>query len=318
MIQRTAVFVFPSLRGTFKLPYFVIPLLLCSFPTWSQKVKNVPEAFNDIDSSPTTIHIRNILDVPTENGHFQGIQVMEIHGRKKLLVSGSSLHRSYILQADLESQETDTLITLMKDPFRHAGGIQVSNGYLAVGIEDNFNKTRAKASIYNYRNGNLYKSLPDITIDRFGEVKRPTAGATGLLALDEGYLMVVANWDSRIWDFYAVEPENGKYRLLKSFDAPTNWASYQSINLIMDEKHIYAIGFYQEMNISQADLIYVSSVDHFEPQMEKIGTKYFNCTNGVDFIGAAGLEVENGGKLNIWATQKNALEGIAVNIFSQK
>jgi len=284
---------------------------------WSQKVKNVPKAFNAIVTSPTTIHIKNTLDLPTEKGHFQGVQVMESHGRKKLLVSGSSLHRSYILQVNMESQETDTLITLMEDPFRHAGGIQVSNGYLAVGIEDNFNKTRAKACIYNYRNGNLYKSLPDVTIDRTGIAERPTAGATGLLARDEGYLMVVANWDSRIWDFYAVEPENGKYRLLQSFDAPNDWASYQSINLIMDEKDIYAIGFYQEMKTGHADLIHVSSVDHFELQMEKIGTKLFNCTNGVDFSGAAGLEVEHGEKLNIWATQKNASEDIAVNIFSQ-
>ncbi len=317
MIQRKAAFFFRCLKGTFRLPHFVIPLLLCSFPTWSQKVKNVPEAFSAIDPSPTTIHIRNTLDVPTENGHFQGIQVMETQGRKKLLVSGSSLHRSYILQVDMERQETDTLITLMKDPFRHAGGIQVSNGYLAVGIEDNFKKTSAKACLYNYRNGNLYKSIPDVIIDRTGEVKRPTTGATGLLAREEGYLMVVANWDSRIWDFYSVEPENGKYRLLKSFEAPDDWASYQSINLIMDEKDIYAIGFHQEMKTGRADLIHVSSVDHFEPQMKKIGTKFFNCTNGVDFIGAAGLEVEDD-EMHIWATQKNASDHIAVNQFSQK
>ena len=218
----------------------------------------------------------------------------------------------------MESKETDTLITLMKDPFRHAGGIQVSNGYLAVGIEDNFKKTSAKACLYNYRNGNLYKSIPDVIIDRTGEVKRPTTGATGLLAREEGYLMVVANWDSRIWDFYSVEPENGNYRLLKSFEAPDDWASYQSINLIMDEKDIYAIGFHQEMKTGRADLIHVSSVDHFEPQMKKIKTKVFNCTNGVDFSGAAGLEVEHGEKLHIWATQKNVSEDIAINIFSQK
>lgn len=317
MIQRITIFIFCCLKGFFRLPYLVLPLLLCSFPTWSQKVKNVPKAFKALDSSPTTIHIKNTLDVPTENGHFQGIQVMETHGRKKLLVSGSSLHQSYILQVDMESQETDTLITLMKEPFRHAGGIQVSNGHLAVGIEDNFKKTSAKACIYNYGNGNLYKSIPDVIIDRTGKAKRPTSGATGLLKLGEGYLMVVANWDSRIWDFYAVEPESGKYRLLESFDAPKDWASYQSINLIMDEMDIFAIGFYAEMKTGCADLIYVSSVDYFEPQMKKIKTKVFNCTNEVDFSGAAGLEVEDD-EMHIWATQKNASDHIAVNLFSKK
>lgn len=317
MIQRITVFFFCCLKGSFRLPHFVIPLLLCSFPMWSQKVKNVSEAFNAIDPSPTTVYIKNTLDVPTENGHFQGIQAVKNHGRKKLLVSGSSLHQSYILQMDIESQKTDTLITLMREPFRHAGGIQVSNGHLAVGIEDNFKKTSAKACIYNYRNGNLYKSIPDVTIDRTGKAKRPTTGATGLLAREEGYLMVVANWDSRIWDFYSVEPVNGKYGLLKSFEAPDDWASYQSINLIMDDKNIYAIGFYQEMKTGRADLIYVSSVDYFKPQMKKIKTKVFNCTNGVDFNGAVGLEVENN-EMHIWATQKNASEDIAINVFSKK
>lgn len=293
-------------------------LLLCISPIWSQKVKNVPKAFNTINENPITLHIGNTLNIPAENGHFQGVQVLKSHGRKKLLVSGSSQHRSYILQADMETRKTDTLITLMEDPFRHAGGIQVSNGHLAVGIEDNFTKTIAKACIYNYNNGNLFKVLPNVVIDRTGEDKRPTAGATGLLARDEGYLMVVANWDSRIWDFYAVDPDLGKYGLLKSFNAPDDWASYQSINLIMDDESVYAIGFYKELEIGRADLIYVSGVDYFNPQMQKIGTKAFNCTNGVDFIGAAGLEVDDGGKLHIWATQKNASERIAVNVFSQK
>lgn len=81
----------------------------------------------------------------------------------------------------------------MKDPYRHAGGIQVSEPYLIVGIEDNIIKTTSKVGLYNYQNNSLAKAQPGITINREGEAKRFTAGATGLLAMEEGFLAVVAS-----------------------------------------------------------------------------------------------------------------------------
>lgn len=307
-----------TIRTIQKLKVFtVITLLLYISPTLSQKVKNVPEAFRSIDPNPSVISIKNTLNVPTENGHLQGVQAIGPIGNEKLLISGSSLDQAYILLADVKDKKTDTLIPLMEDPFRHAGGIQASNGYLVVGIEDNFTRTKAKVCVYPYKNGNLYGTTPNVTIDREGEAKRPTAGATGLLVRDIGYLMVVANWDARIWDFYAVDADNGRHTLLQSFEAPEDWASYQSINLVMDDDGVYAIGFYNETGSHLADLFFVSKLDYFDPHLEKIATRTFNCKNGADFIGAAGLQVDEKGKLHIWATQKEASEQIVVNRFSQ-
>ncbi len=297
--------------------FTIIGLFFYISPTLSQKVNNVPEAFDAIDPNPIVIHLSNTLDIPTEGGHLQGVQAIGAIGNEKLFLSGSSLDQAYIVRADVKNRKTDTLIVLMEDPFRHAGGIQVSNGYLAVGIEDNNTKTKAKVCVYSYENVGLYHSRPNVTIDREGEVKRPTAGATGLLARDVGYLMVVANWDARVWDFYAVDVDKGKSWPLKSIAAPDDWASYQSINLVMDDKGIYAIGFHQEKGTHLADLFFVSSLDHFDPQVEKIISKTFHCQNGADFIGAAGLQVDDEGKLHVWATQKNAAEQIVVNRFSQ-
>ena len=285
---------------------------------FSQQVKNVPEAFENLSSEPESIFLTNELQGPTDEGHFQGVQVIEKNEIEKLLISGSSLTQAYILQVDLATLKTEKLIALMGEPYRHAGGIQVSEPYIAVGIEDNFTKTTSKVCLYNYRDANLHKAQPNIIIDREGEAKRQTAGSTGLLARATDFLMVVSNWDSRNWDFYCIDPEKSEQTMLDSFSAPDDWASYQSINLIRDKEAIYAIGFYNKERVNCADLILVSSLETFEPIMEKVLTKTFNCTNAVDFGAAAGLQVDKEGKLHIWGTQRDQLKQIAVNKFSQQ
>jgi len=293
-------------------------LVLYPIQTYSQLVKNVPQAFGALSSEPEVILINNIIKVPHRNGHFQGVQLIEKNGIEKLLVSGSSHTEAYVLQIDLSTRKTDTLITLMKDPYRHAGGIQVSDPYMIVGIEDNIIKTTSKICIYNYRDNSLYSAQPSITINREGEAKLHTAGATGILNMDSYYLVVVANWDSRNWDFYQIEPEKGENKLLFSYDAPQDWGSYQSINLIKDGSSIYAVGFYKKDVVGTADLILVRKLESFEPTMEKILSKTFNCKNGVDFNAAVGLQIDNKGNLHIWGTQNDPGKQIAINRFSSK
>ena len=298
--------------------FLIINLGLYPVLGFSQHLKNVPEAFETLSSEPEIILVKNNINVPTDGGHLQGVQVIEKNGTEKLLISGSSHTQAYILQVDLASRKADKLIPLMKDPYRHAGGIQVSEDYLVVGIEDNLIKTSSKVCLYSYRDTNLYKAQPNITINRKGEAKRQTAGATGLLAIDNNYLMVVGNWDSRIWDFYCIDPEKSEQKMLTSFAAPDDWASYQSINLIMDKEAIYAIGFYKKELVGYADLILISKLGTFIPIMEKVLTKSFNVKKGIDFGTAVGLQVDKEGHLHIWGTQRDALKHIAINKFSQQ
>ena len=297
--------------------FLMAQLLMHPVLSLGQQVENVPQAFDALSSEPEVLLINNKIKVPHRNGHFQGVQLINKNGTEKLLVSGSSRSKAYVLQIDLTTLNSETLITLMKDPYRHAGGIQVSEPYLIVGIEDNIIKTTSKVGLYNYQNNSLAKAQPGITINREGEAKRFTAGATGLLAMEEGFLAVVANWDSRNWDFYHVEPENGKQELLYSYEAPQDWGSYQSINLIKDSSAIYALGFYKKDMVGTADLILVSKLGSFDPIMGKISSKTFNCKNGVDFNSAVGLQVDQKGKLHIWGTQADPAKEIAINKFSQ-
>ncbi|MEQ9097925.1 MAG: hypothetical protein RIF36_04520 [Imperialibacter sp.] len=299
--------------------FFLLAFISClPLAGHAQQVKNVPAAFEALRPEPEVIVLTNDIDVPTKSGHLQGVQVMEKDGAEKLLMSGSSLTQAYILQADLETRKTDKLIPLMKEPFRHAGGIQLTDTYLGVGIEDNVKKTVSKVHLYDYKDGSLYEDRPTVTIDREGVPELKTAGATGILALENDYLMVVSNWDSRNWDFYRIDPDKPDKSIIASFAAPAGWGSYQSINLIRDEEAIYAIGFCKTAHGNYADLILVSKPGTFEPIMEKVLTKAFNCQSGVSFGAAAGLQVDKGGNLHLWATQPNALKQITVNKFSQR
>jgi len=307
-----------SPRNLFIAFFLIIILGLNPISGFSQQVKNVLEAFDALSSDPEIIILTNEINVHGDGGHFQGVQLIEKNGTEKLLISGSSHSKAYVLQVDLPTRKTERLITLMNAPFRHAGGIQVSQQYMAVGIEDNFAKTSSKVCLYNYHNENLVKAQPNLTIDRKGEPKQQTAGSTGLVALDSDFLMVVSNWDSRNWDFYSIDPKKNAHKILTIFSAPSDWPSYQSINLIMDEEAIYAIGFYQKELVGYADLILVSRPETFQLIMEKVLTKAFNCKNGVDFGTAAGLQIDKEGSLHIWGTQRDPLEQIVLNRFSQQ
>ncbi|MBD8487995.1 hypothetical protein IFO69_04460 [Echinicola sp. CAU 1574] len=304
----------------FLLIGFFISYLLLSIPNLSicQELDNVPKAFESLGHEPEIIIFESKVQVPTAGGHLQGVQLVEVDGEEKLFVSGSSHHQSYIVQLDMASKKAEKVIPLMDEPFRHAGGIQASKGYLIVGIEDNHSRTSAKVCLYDFQKDDLIKAKPNFMVTRNGEEKRPTAGATGLLAMDKDFLMVVGNWDARNWDFYELEFGEKDPSLIYSFEAPEDWASYQSINLLKDKEVIYAIGFYQKGNVDYADLILVSKMENFDPIMRKLSTKSFHCKDGVDFSGAAGLQVDKAGNLVFWGTQKNAGKQIIVNRFSGK
>jgi hypothetical protein len=305
-----------------KIRILVYLVLVCvtllPFAGWSRQVKNVPAAFEAINSEPEVLFLSNDIAVPTKSGHMQGVQLLEEGGKQKLLMSGSSLVQAYILQADLASRKTEKLFPLMKDPYRHAGGFQATDKYLVVGIEDNIKRTTSKVNLYQLPNDELANDSPSVVIEREGLPELKTSGAAGILEQQEGYLVVVSNWDSRNWDFYRINPGKVNKEIIITFAAPKDWGGYQSINLLSDAEAIYAIGFYKDGDSHKADLILVSQAGAFQPIMRKVLTRSFNCNSGVSFGAAAGLQVDKAGNLHIWATQPAAAEKIAVNHFFQR
>jgi hypothetical protein len=293
--------------------FLLLPLFL-----GGQHLDNIVQAFEALNEEPEVIVIENEIDFPIDGGHLQGVQFVERSGVPKLLASGSSFANAYILQIDLSSKKAEKVVYLMQDPYRHAGGLQISGDFLVVGIEDNYAKTFSKVCFYPFDKDSLDDATPRLVIERKGEAKIKTAGASGLLRIGSSYLAIVSNWDSRDWDFYGIDEYGSKYEFLLSFAVSENWPSYQAINLISDNEDIYAIGFYELDDTAHADLILVSKRAYFEPIMKKVTTKSFNCSRGIDFNGAAGLQVDGNGQLHIWATQRNAVEEISINKFSEE
>jgi hypothetical protein len=206
----------------------------------------------------------------------------------------------------------------MQKPYKHAGGIQVSQNYLIVGIEDNDAKTSSKVCLYDIPFRDPKNVIPSLTVMREGEAKIKTAGAVGLIGFKDGFLAVVSNWDSRNWDFYLMNPSSGTQEFIYGFKAPDDWGNYQSINLIRDKQSMYAIGFFGDTKTGYADLIYISPLNAFHPKLKKLSRKAFDSKRGVDFNTAAGIQVNNKGELIIWATQREAKKRIFINRFSQK
>lgn len=299
-------------------PFLIALWWLLPICSSAQKVDDVPRAFESLATEPKIIKITNNIDVPIEGGHLQGVQPVEQEGKRKLLISGSSLTQAYLLQVDLKTGKAEQLISLMEDPYRHAGGMQVSNEFLAVGIEDNHTKTISKVCVYPLQGTKLAEANPSLIIERAGKPERNTAGAAGILSASPGYLVVVGDWDSRNWDFYQCSPQGGSAMQIFSHTVPDDWPAYQSINLIADGKAIYAMGFYGKEQLGMADLILVSKHGQLELIMEKVAEKTFNCKQGVDFNTAAGLQVDEDGKLHVWGTQRDAEKYIVVNKFSQQ
>lgn len=91
---------------------------------------------------------------------------------------------------------------LMTDPFRHAGGFQIFDHFLAIGIEDNHLRTSSKVKVYDVAAKNVWNE-PLYTIELQGSFEKPTAGAVGIAPYKKEMLLAVANWDCQNIDFYA-------------------------------------------------------------------------------------------------------------------
>ena len=144
-------------------------------------------------------------------------------------------------------------------PLRHAGGMQLAGDVLAVGLEDNQQKTRSEVQFWNVADAERLVQLPHLTIRRNGSPKDMTAGAVGFIERKAGHLAAVANWDSRAIDFYAA---NGKPLADAAcrFEHRVRWCAdeadkagwqggadcgaYQAVNLLAGgDGRLYLLGF---------------------------------------------------------------------------
>ncbi|WP_162343094.1 hypothetical protein [Cyclobacterium salsum] len=295
----------------------------------SPVLPDLEQSFEALSSTPTrTVTLKNNLEFESEGGHLQGIQR---YGDATLFMSGSAESKSYLVAANLKREQTMAINGLMNSPFRHAGGFQVFDHYLAVGIEDNQKRNVSVVQIYDLNSRRPW-SNPVYSVKRTGDYQRVTAGAVGLTAYRQKIWLLVANWDSKNLDIYTC-PEaeffrgTGDFTLEFSIDtdtearsswSDTEWYSYQNINLFTDQKEqLYLIGTTKINDGKQVADLYQLILENSPARIRKLSSKFFYPGKTVDFKAAAGLVVTADGYLELLAAPYQLEGETRIEVFSQ-
>jgi hypothetical protein len=219
----------------------------------------------------------------------------------------------------------------MPKPYKHAGGFQIFQSLMAVGIEDNSEKDKSKVFIYEIDDPEKPPVELLTAIERKGEPFRSTAGCTGITKIGSQILVVVGDWDTKHLDFYLSE-EHELRRRVSSFekvftidteriDASTwsdkDWHAYQNINLLTDrDGNVYLFGFERvDERADIADLFLVEHEKLREFRLTKILSKTFNCREGASFRAGAGVSVQTDGNLKVVACGSHIGDELVLNIF---
>lgn len=269
--------------------------------------------FENIDENPSLISFSNNKKVNNFGGHLQGIQLMSVDTPNYAILSGSSDSYAYYMVVKLgEANEVISVNRLMDKPFKHAGGIQVFEKYLAVGIEDNEKKDKSKVCIYNISTPENPSVKPIAVIEREGNPKRSTAGCVGITKYKNKALVVVGDWDTKNIDFYSCnfdEIKNNNFELIYSINTEkmsktgwidSNWHSYQNINLINFKNDLYLVGLGQNNKKEDiADLFSLKEASTNNFYFTKLAKKTFQCNNEISFKAGAGVVIKKSGEIGI-------------------
>jgi hypothetical protein len=254
-------------------------------------------------------------------GHLQGIQLRfdRAANRHLAFLSHDSSTVGYLVivefPADLAAAGRVLAVpTFPSDgaspPLRHAGGIQLLDDVLVVGLEDNQQKTRSEVQFWSVADPHKLAHLKHLTIRRAGGPKDMTAGAVGIANRKSDHLVAVANWDSRAIDFYA---SNGKPLANPDcrFSSLVRWQDdgadkhawqpdqtfgrYQAVNLLADAaQQVFLVGF----PAAAEQFVDLFAVDVEQPPaniLRKLTTKPMRLPGGNRFQFAGGIAPLPGG-----------------------
>lgn len=278
-------------------------LLGCWIGLFSEKLLSQPlpnsEETLAVESWSVAIAVPEQADLT--GGHLQGIQ---LHNGT-LIVSGSSQEFGYLAVFQLLGGEFRFLGVkkLAKAPFNHAGGFQVADNWLAVGIEDPVGRRESIVQLIDVSSFKTISAPPIYTLKRKGEFKRSTAGAVALIRRNGHFLLAVGSWDSTVIDFYTsnhTDPyaEDFAFELWTSWDSReakrNEWSdksynSYQSLQLTEGPTGVYMTGFARNGNTNEADVFLLRTESDPYTLLKKVATYAVQCRGDVTFRNGAGL-----------------------------
>lgn len=305
--------------------FFLLLLSLQCSPVREVPVDEVVKAFLGMPAAGQTTSFTNQLPVNNEGGHLQGVQYLRKGKKEYAILSGSSSTYAYYAVARLGAEPQVTGIHKILDkPYKHAGGFQIYQNLMAVGVEDNDARDRSKVFIYRISDPESPPEAPVAVIERRGDYQRATAGCIGLTRLNDQLLLVVGDWDSKHLDFYTAPYPSRRsdalsFELIHTIDTEKadksawidpDWLSYQNINLLRDAKdRIYLVGTAgNSQGEDVADLFELNPAGQNGFQLRKIAGKNFGARDETKFRWGAGIFHDSDGKLRILSCGENLWE----------
>ena len=302
-------------------------LLSCS---QEQKQSDLPiiKALEKINPTAEHITFQNSLEIDNSGGHLQGIQYLSYNQNEYYVVSGSSSSYSYYSIVKKGDQNTVISVNKLLDkPFKHAGGFQVNNNLMAIGIEDNEAKDKSKVYVFRIDDPeNPPKELLTI-IERVGNPKRATAGSIGICEVSNTILVVVGDWDSEHLDFYSIDKEKPKKSTLKySLDSKEvdksewideNYLSYQNVNIVQDDAGaLYLVGMTANLlRENVLDLFELKTKDFSSFELKKIYSRNFPSNDQTTFRWGSGVYLDQNEAVTIMACSENIRDNSVIHIY---
>jgi len=297
------------------------------------KMRDVRSSFEQQGEHATVIEFATDGWSIPSGGHLQGIQRTDIDGRRYFIISGSSDDAAYFIVVGRTSRGYGIVQrkVICREPYRHAGGIQVIGDYLAVGVEDNLERDKSRVHFFDVASPEEPIGEPIITIQREGTKKLATAGAVAVAKRARDYLLIAGSWDSDTLDFYrsngAALREPGceftywqtwsKNDACKENWCNDTWGSYQNLNLISDiHDRLFLLGYY--CNADNGDCVDLYSLDLSKPSSEMVrkeSSKIAKCKQGASFKYGGGGYIKDEDSLVSYACERNCRDTTVINEF---
>lgn len=302
--------------------------ILLSMQVTAHNEASIPYFFDKIKNKPQTVAFSNSLPVNNEGGHLQGVQIFPYQAQDYVFLTGSSSTYAYYAAVKMDAQPRVIAINkIMDKPYKHAGGFQIFQKYMVIGVEDNEARTRSKVLIFEINDPNHPPREPMTIIERKGPFERATAGAVALTRVGMRFLLVVGDWSSRNLDFYVSNNEKApqNFSLIDSLNIENlskdrwnepHWHSYQNLNIFgenLESLYLFGLGM-DHRNQHVADLYQLKSKNLQTFNLDKIMSKTFTTRKGVSFQAGAGVYYKNQ-EMKIIACGRNIHDLSFLNVY---
>ncbi len=287
---------------------------------------------DQLDSIPGSISFQNKLEVNNKGGHLQGVQYLNYKQNDYYIFSGSSDSYSYYSVVKMGKEKSVISVNKIRTkPYKHAGGFQIYNGYMAIGVEDNNERDKSEVYIYRIDNPEDLPREPLEIIERIGTPKRGTAGCVGIIEIGDYVIVVVGDWDTEHLDFYNIkrkklgiggESFELKYSINTENIDKSEWNNnsclpYQNLNFIKDDfDNLYLVGMATNDNEENIlDLFRIETEEFSTFKLRKIHTKRFAQNEDSKFNWGAGVYISDDNKLRMFSCGAHILKKSEIYIY---